>query len=229
MTVNSDNKQKSSPPEKGSWLKRNLLLLIMFPLVLSITVVLFIFSEELARFEELGYLGAFLVSLTANASVLLPMPALTILFPLGAAFNPLFIGLAAGVGGSLGEMTAYLAGYSGRGIWHDNKIYLRAVEWLKKWGMLTVFFFSVTPMPIDAMGLAAGNLRFPAWKYIIACFPGKVIKYVTMAYAGQWGWDQFINSDTFKTSLIASAIAVVIVLVLIVAALLLERWDWKRK
>jgi VWFA-related protein len=44
------------------------------------------------------------------------MPGLVVLIPMGAAFNPFFIGLAAGVGGAMGEMTAYMAGYGGRGM-----------------------------------------------------------------------------------------------------------------
>jgi membrane protein YqaA with SNARE-associated domain len=229
MTVNSDNQTKALVPKKGNWFKRNLIALIVFLLVLVVTIALFIFRDEFARFQNWSYLGAFLISLTANATIVLPMPSIMILLPMGATFNPLFIGLAAAAGGTLGELTAYLAGYSGRGIWHDNKTYLKAAEWLKRWGMPIVFLYAATPMPLDAMGLAAGNLRFPVWKYALACLPGKVIKYVTIAFAGRWGWDQFINSERFRTTLIAVAIAVVAVLVLVALVLYIENWAWKKK
>jgi membrane protein YqaA with SNARE-associated domain len=229
MTIKSNNKQNTPSSKEKNWLKRNLLSALLFILVACITISLFIFRDEFASFGNWGYIGAFLVSLVANATIVLPMPSLMVLFPMGAAFNPFFIGLAAGIGGTFGELTAYLAGYSGRGIWHENRTYLKAVEWLQRWGMFIVFVYSVTPMPIDAMGLAAGNLRFPVWKYALACFPGKLIKYTGIALAGRWGWDQFINSEYFRTTTIAAAIAVVVVLVLLAAALFLERWDWKRK
>ncbi|MCX6003011.1 MAG: VTT domain-containing protein [Chloroflexi bacterium] len=146
----------------------------MFLLVVGITVALFLSRDEITKFGNYGYLGAFLISVFTNATILLPMPSILLIFPLGAAFNPLYVGLAAGFGGAIGEMTAYLAGYSGRGVWHNNPNYLKAVAWLKRWGMLIVFIFSVSPMPLDLMGLAAGNLRFPAWKFFLPCWPGNM-------------------------------------------------------
>jgi membrane protein DedA with SNARE-associated domain len=201
----------------------------MFLLVVGITVALFLSRDEITKFGNYGYLGAFLISVFTNATIFLPMPSILLIFPLGAAFNPLYIGLAAGLGGAIGEMTAYLAGYSGRGVWHDNPNYLKAVAWLKRWGMLIVFIFSVSPMPLDLMGLAAGNLRFPAWKFFLPCWPGKTIKYIVLAYVGFWGWDAFINNQGFRTSLSITAVAIVATLVLVVAALLWENWDWKKR
>jgi uncharacterized membrane protein YdjX (TVP38/TMEM64 family) len=33
-------------------------------------------------------------------------------------------------------------------------------------------------------GLAAGALRFPVWQFLLACWPGKTIKTVAVAYLG---------------------------------------------
>jgi uncharacterized membrane protein YdjX (TVP38/TMEM64 family) len=126
-------------------------------------------------------------------------------------------------------MTAYLAGYSGRGIWRNNPNYLRAVAWLKKWGIWVVFVVSATPLPIDVMGMAAGNLRFPAWQYFTACVPGKIIKYVTLAYATAWGWDAYINNAGFRLNLMYCGAATGIAVILFLTALLLEYWTWKKR
>ncbi len=228
MTINPNNSEKRPPLANKSWLSRNYLALVMFLLVLGITIALFVFKNEIIKLGNYGYLGTFLISVFTNATIILPMPSILIIIPLGATFNPLFIGLVAGIGGAIGEMTAYVAGYSGRGIWHDNPNYIKAVGWLKKWGMLIVFVFSVTPMPIDIMGLAAGNLRLPAWKFFLPCWPGKTIKYIILAYAGYWGWEAYNRNETLKTSLTVSGIVIAGIIVLFGLALLLENWDWKR-
>lgn len=213
---------------KGNWLKRNFVSLLMFVAVAGITVALFIYQHEIARLHNWGYLGAFIISVAANATVLLPMPGLVVLFPMGAAFNPFYIGLAAGVGGAMGEMTAYLAGYSSSGIWQENKLYLRAHAWLKRWGTPVIFLFAVAPLPLDVMGMAAGNLRYPAWKYFIACVPGKIIKYIVLAYAGQKFYGTFVSNAHFRTYLASFCVGAGASLIVIAVALYLESWTWKR-
>jgi membrane protein YqaA with SNARE-associated domain len=229
MTQNSNSREKSTITVVKSWLSRNYIALAMFLLVLVITIALFIFRDQIIKLGNYGYLGMFLVSLFTNATLILPMPSILILIPLGATFNPLYIGMAAGIGGAFGEMTGYIAGYSGRGIWHDNKNYMKAVTWLKKWGMFIVFVFAALPMPIDLMGLASGNLRLPAWKFLLPCWLGKTVKYITMAYAGYLGWEAFISNETLRTSLIVYGIVIAGVIILFGLALLLENLDWKRQ
>jgi len=222
----SDRKQKETT-DKRNWLQRNFLSVLIFSVVIAITVVLFLFQDKIEILGDLGYLGVFLVSLIANATIILPMPSLVIILPLVTFLNPLYVGLVAAAGGTLGEMTAYLAGYSGRGIWNDNPNYLKAVAWLKKWGIWVVFIVSATPLPMDIMGLAAGNLRFPAWQYFIACVPGKIIKYLSLAYAAFWGWDRYVNNPDFRTNLLCCGAAAGAVILILSLALLMENRTWK--
>jgi membrane protein YqaA with SNARE-associated domain len=229
MTEQTPLQEQPVKKPPGSWLKRNSFSLFLLFVAIAITVVLFFFQDKITVLKSWGYLGAFLVSATANATIVLPMPSIMILLPMGAAFNPWLIGLAAGVGGAAGEMTAYLAGYSGRMIWHDNKAYLQAVAWLRKWGTPFIFLFAVTPMPLDVMGLAAGNLRYPAWKFFTACLPGKIIKYIVMALAGDRFYDLFVKSSEFRIDLLSGGVAAVIVLVLLALGLFLEHLSWKRQ
>jgi membrane protein DedA with SNARE-associated domain len=228
MKSNTHNSIKP-PPVKKSWLRRNFLAIAMFALVLVVTIALFVMRNEILRLGNYGYLGTFFLSLGTNATIILPMPSILMILPLGATFNPLYIGLAAGLGGAIGEMTAYVAGYTGRGLWQDNPNYIKAVGWLKKWGMLIVFVFAATPMPLDIMGIAAGNLRLPAWKFFLPAWPGKTIKYVALAYAGYWGWEAFISDANLRTTLIVTIIAALSVAVLLVLALVFEHFDWKKK
>jgi membrane protein DedA with SNARE-associated domain len=229
MTSNTNNSITPPPAEKKSWLRRNSLAIVMFALVLGVTIALFFMRNEILKLGNYGYLGTFFLSLGTNATIILPMPSILMILPLGATFNPLYIGLVAGLGGALGEMTAYVVGYTGRGLWQDNPNYVKAVGWLKRWGMLIVFIFAVTPMPLDIMGIAAGNLRLPAWKFFLPAWPGKTIKYIVLAYVGYWGWEAFISNTDVRTTLIVTTVAALIVAVLLVLALVWEHFDWKKK
>jgi uncharacterized membrane protein YdjX (TVP38/TMEM64 family) len=227
METQTNNFQKQSPPQK-SWLQRNAVAMAMLLLVLGVTISLFIFRNLILKLGNYGYLGTFILSVATNATILLPMPSILMILPLGATFNPLYIGLVAGLGGAIGEMTAYVVGYTGRGIWNDNPNYIRAIGWLKRWGMLIVFLFSVTPMPLDIMGIAAGTLRLPAWKFFLPSWLGKTIKYIILAYVGYWGWDAFIKNESLQASLLTTSIAAVIAAGLLAIALVLEYFTWKK-
>src|SRR3989344_3765137 len=61
-----------------------------------------------------GYLGVFLASLIGSASIILPVPSFFVVIFAGTMLNPLAVGIVAGIGSAIGEMTAYAAGYGGR-------------------------------------------------------------------------------------------------------------------
>lgn len=224
----TSGRNEPSGVEAEGWIKKWLVPLATLLLVAAITITLFVYRDNVADLEEYGYLGAFLISLIANGTIILPMPGLLLLFALGASFNPLLIGLASGLGGAFGEMTGYLAGASGRGVLQDNRAYINAAGWLKKWGMAVIFLFTVTPLPVDVVGIAAGALRYPVWKFLLVCFLGKAILYSGMAYAGAWGWEIVINQHWDTRAMRLCGVAIVAVLAVLLLALFLERWTWRR-
>lgn len=163
-------------------------------LVIAITVVLLIYRDFVAELGNWGYLGAFLIGLVGNATVFLPVPSLLLLFALGATFNPVLIGLTGAAGGTLGEMSGYILGFGGHAFIRNNRLYLRAERWTKRWGSAAVFIFALAPvLPIDVAGIAAGALRFPVWKFLLACFSGKALLYIGLTLATAWGW-RFVES-----------------------------------
>ncbi|MFC1861273.1 VTT domain-containing protein [Chloroflexota bacterium] len=174
--------------------KKSLVPLSMLLLVIAITVIIFLNRDRVSELDNLGYLGAFLISLVSNASIVLPMPSLLLLFALGAAFNPILVGVVGGVGGAIGELSGYIAGRSGRGIARNGKWFNRAERWMSRWGTLTVFVFSALPiLPFDAAGVAAGVVHFSIRKFLVACFLGKTLLYIAMALFGAWGWEALLR------------------------------------
>ncbi len=172
------------------WLKRNAVSLLTLLLIVVVTAVLFYYRDRVAELGNYAYLSSFLIGLIANATVILPMPGLGMLLGLAAIFNPFLVGLTGAAGGALGEMTGYLVGRGGRKVVQGNKWYVRADAWMKKRGFVTVFLFALLPvLPMDVAGLVAGVSRFPIWKFLLACFLGKTVKYVAFLQTGSWGWD----------------------------------------
>ena len=133
----------------------------------------------------------FAVSVISSATLFLPVPGLAITTLVGSLLNPVTVGIVAGIGQTLGEMTGYLAGYSGQGLVSRSKTYDRVEGWMKRnefIGELVVLVLALIPNPLfDAAGMAAGALRFPVWKYLLAAGIGKVIKNIIFAYGGSLG------------------------------------------
>jgi membrane protein YqaA with SNARE-associated domain len=178
-----------------SRLRRNLVPLLILLLVIAISVGIFLYRNQLAGLGSYGYLGAFLISLASNATILLPAPGPLILFALGAVLpSATLVGLAGGMGAAIGEISGYLFGYSGRGIAMKSQLYFRLVDWVRRWGALAIFIFSLVPFfPFDLAGIAAGVLRFPFWKFLLACWVGRTILYLVIAWAGALGWGALLH------------------------------------
>jgi len=176
------------------WIKKNLFPLLALLLVIAITVGIFCFYRQnpdmVEKLRGYGYLGAFLISLTFNATLILPAGNILILSVLGAVLpSAVIVGVLGGAGAAIGELTGYMAGYSGRGLAQRSRMYSRVEGWMKRWGSLTIFVMSVVPFVFDLAGIAAGVLRFPLWKFFLLCWLGRTLLYIGAALAGAWGWE----------------------------------------
>jgi len=190
---------KSGGVGRREWARKKLIPLLALLLVIAISVGLYFFgrnSELVAELKSYGYLGAFLISLIGNGSVLLPgivLPILSglsiVLYPAAGLAGPVIVGLAGGAGAAIGEIVGYMVGYSGRGIVESNKLYDRLVNWVRRWGAIAIFIFALVPLFFDLVGLAAGVLRFPLWKFILVCWLGRTLLYVAFVVLAALGWE----------------------------------------
>ncbi len=154
-------------------------LAVLFIIVLSVLIVLW--GDRLAGLGAYGYPGLFLLNLLASATLILPAPGLALALAAGATLNPYLVGLAVGSGSTLGELTGYIAGASGRGMVQDDPNYERVRGWMARHALWVIF----VPNPIfDVAGLAAGAMRIPVWQFLGAAWLGKVIKGTLVALAG---------------------------------------------
>jgi len=158
------------------------------------------FAEGLIA--QYGIPGVFISTMLMNASILLPLPADLIVFSAGALsnhsifFSPLTIGIVAGIGSAIGELTAWAVG------WETDELILRkrhgktyhlVKSFFNRYGFIGIVFFALTPLPLDVMGLFAGAVHYSPVKYFAASLAGKIPRCLILAYAGNMGITIVLN------------------------------------
>jgi membrane protein DedA with SNARE-associated domain len=160
-----------------------------FVFILALSVAIFILARsylDLEKFLVYGYLGIFLISLSC-VTILFPLPWEAVVIGAGATMNPLLVGLVATAGATIGELSSYFVGYLGKKIILDkySEKYASAESWMRRYGSFAVFLFALLPILLfDLIGIVAGVSRFPLWKFILACFAGRLIRCLIEAYLG---------------------------------------------
>lgn len=181
--------EATPPPARWPW--RSLLLLLA-TVLLTIGLVL-IPGDRVAHLGVYGYLGVFVLTLLASASIVLPSPALGVAALAGKSLNPWLVGVVGGMAAGLGEITGYLAGVGGSPFAERSRFYPRVARWVERWGALTILVLAFIPGPVlDLAGIAAGTMRMPFRRFLFACLVGKVARFIVVAWAGHFlgagGW-----------------------------------------
>jgi len=160
--------------------------------VIIITLLIYALRDRAEELKAYGYTGIFVISVLSSATIVLPAPGLTIVFAAGSTFWPVGVGLAAGLGATIGELSGYLAGFSGQAVIEDQKMYDRLEGWMKRYGPLVIAGLGFLPLPFfDLAGIAAGALRMPVYQFLLWCAVGKIPKMMLVAYAGAYSIDWF--------------------------------------
>ena len=165
--------------------------------MLAITVLVFSVRDRTDEFLVYGYPGIFVISILANATILLPAPGLALVFALAGVFPPLGVAIAAGAGAAIGELSGYLAGFSGQAVIEDAALYQRLTTWMernRRSAYLAIAILAFVPNPFfDLAGMAAGALRLPIGPFLLWAFLGKVLKMLVIAWAGSSSIDWLLN------------------------------------
>ena len=142
-----------------------------------------------ANYGDLGvYFAVFLISIIGNVSVIMPVPyiiALAILVVV-LPINPLLLGISAGFGASIGELSAWLLGRGASEMIEDTS-YGKRLDSLAKlvkkgYGIPLIIFFAATPLPDDLLLIVLGMVNYNIGYALVACFIGKIILAVGIAY-----------------------------------------------
>ena len=160
-------------------------------LVIALTLYLVSIRDRVKDLGAYGYPGIFLLSLLSNATLILPVPGVLFTSAMGAVFNPFWVAIAAGSGAALGELSGYLAGFSGQKVVARVGIYEKMEGWMRKYGEWVILLLAFVPNPaFDMAGIIAGALRMRVVSFLLWCMIGKILKMLLFAYGGsqiiQW-------------------------------------------
>lgn len=132
--------------------------------------------------SPIGLLVLFGLAALSSATLVLPAPGLALTAIAGAAGDPIVVGIVAGLGQAVGELTGYAAGWSGRSLLPHNATTNRLSDLLQRRGLIVIFVLALVPNPLfDLAGIAAGALRMPVLGYLGAAAGGKIIKNIVIA------------------------------------------------
>jgi membrane protein YqaA with SNARE-associated domain len=185
--VSAATEEGTSQASRFAWTRKHYVSLSIILAIVVFSVAIYFSGALLSEAEAYGYLGVFLICAVASAVLIVPVPAIAVVFGMGAILNPWLVGLMVGLAEPIGELTAYMAGYSGRVGMENRKSYARLMDWMRRRGTVVLFFFAAIPNPFfDLAGAAAGVLRYPLWKYLMILFLGKTAKGLMVAFAGYW-------------------------------------------
>jgi len=159
--------------------------IIQIIFAVAIVIVVFVFSSEIEKLKEFGYLGVFIISVLASATLFIPAPAWAVIIAMSRFLDPVLLGLVAGVGSAIGELTGYTAGSGAAKLLHANSHFKRFKNWIKNNDLLAVFILAAIPNPLfDVAGIAAGSLGIKWWRYLISTAAGRTLRYILLAYLG---------------------------------------------
>ncbi len=188
---------KGSPVETAKKSARQAYVLGTLGIVLTIlmAVAIVVYKEEVKELQHYGYMGAFFISILGGATIIIPVPMLAVVFALGGVMpSPWLVGLSAALGETVGALTIYMTGHgAGRAISSSKqgriqKAYDRMLDLIERRGAITLLAVTsvVNPFFYPA-AFACGALRFGLRKYIFIVLIGKIIKCMTVVYAGYFG------------------------------------------
>ena len=185
------HRETSFDEPAGSGRQRNRALPVVGVLVLALALNLLVIWLPQRWFEgwgSYGYLGVFLVTLLANASVVVPVPYPGLIAKLGAELNIFGVALLGAAGSAAGETTAFLVGRAGKRAVEQSRFYVWLQHQLRTppRAFAVLFLLSAPPNPFfDVAGLTAGTLGVSFPIFVVAVFTGRIVRMLILASLGQ--------------------------------------------
>ncbi len=185
-----------------------------------------IFTELFQALQIYGYIGAFMISVLGSLIPFLPVPYLIPVVLMAEQLDPFILGVAAGIGGALGKLTSYGLGRAGRRLLGEEKRRRMTAlgKLIRRYGMLAVFLFALTPLPDDVIYVPIGLANFSITRFMIANALGKIVLSWIVAYSGKIYFDYariFLGEEGSPIAVAAALIAMIIITVILL------KIDWE--
>lgn len=158
--------------------------LIFLALTVALVLVTIAVLPFLVSFGPWGYLAGFIITLMGSATIVIPAPGFASVLLMATELNPIVMGIAAGVGGTFGELSAYWLGTQGQGMLEGHRLYDVVKRHMERHGAWTLFVVAIIPfIPVDVGGIIAGTTRYPVWRFLLYLGTGKVLMTTGVLYA----------------------------------------------
>lgn len=189
---------------------------IIITVMLS-TLTLYKLPTNSALLREHEIISIFLSAFFSHLAIIARGFFIPLFLSMTEKYNPMLLGLSAGLGGGLGEIIAYCWGLSIKETVSTNgdKANDPLPKWVEKYGLLAILLFASSPLPDTPIMLLAGALRFPLWKLIIAQIVGKTTLYTLGAIFGGFIFMELksVAEEVIVSTMILAASVILCVLV----------------
>lgn len=140
------------------------------------------------RFSAFGYLGIFVVTFVANATIIVPVPYLGVVARLAQSLGFGGVILAGALGSALGESVAFFVGRAGRETVNDTRFF----RWVQRqmrhpWRAFLALFLLAAPLnpAFDVAGITAGAMGVPYPLFLTAVFLGRIIRMALIVFGSE--------------------------------------------
>ncbi len=152
-----------------------------------------VYRPDPASLAALGYPGVAIAMFLTSSTIFLPAPGFAAVLWAGAVWDPLWVGIVAGLGAATGELSGYFVGAGGNALLDlkESKGWVEAHRLFKRFGLWAILALAIVPNPVfDAVGVVAGSLSYSVGRFWLACLVGKTVKFLAMAYLADsaLGW-----------------------------------------
>jgi membrane protein DedA with SNARE-associated domain len=187
----------------------------------------------LVFFENLGYLGVFVISFIGSIIVFVPIPYFPVLIAaaLNKELDPNLVSLSSALGAIMAKTIIFYASYYGRkSLSKQTKKRIYPLQKLvAKYGSLAAFVAALTPIPDDVVYIPLGLVKYTPWKFVVSTFLGKFILNEIIVwgsvYLGRPFIDKVISNNIDPITLILVTIASVAFLGLLIYLSLKIDWE----
>ncbi|MHA1155803.1 MAG: VTT domain-containing protein [Candidatus Heimdallarchaeota archaeon] len=126
------------------------------------------------------YLGVGVISIFGNFVMFIPVLYAVVLMFVAVmpGINVFLLGLAAGIGASIGQIASWFVGRATREVAGDKleKQLRKTQRWVER-GLapIMIFIFAATPLPDEVLLIMIGLIGYSLGKTLIYCFIGKIV------------------------------------------------------
>jgi membrane protein YqaA with SNARE-associated domain len=158
--------------------------------------LLLLFFTDTAKVEEMGLWGIFVVTLLSHSTMVARDIFVPLFLALTPIYNPILLGVTAGVGGAIGDIVPYLLGLGVAETVESSggKAEDLVGKWIKKYGLWAVLVVAATPLPDLPVVMLAGTRRLPLHKLLVIEIIGKSALYTLGAWVGGWVFEILIGA-----------------------------------